>query len=494
MKSLKILLLALILSLLPLTSAAGLTAGYEIFTGSFADTNADGIGDLNGIRSRLDYIDSLGVDGIWLTPVSPSPSYHKYDVTDYMAIDPAFGTLADYDALADACEARGITLLFDLVINHTSAQHPWFLSAVESLQKGELTNPYIGYYQFTQGSGDCLVEGTDWYYAAGFDPGMPELNLDSPAVRDEIKAIAEFWLSHGVGGFRLDAVTHYYDGQLTSNIAFLQWLSETVKLVDPDAFIVAEAWTDEVTILELYKSGVDGLFNFPMSSTGTLSKAMRSEAGQSFANRIVQWQQDIAAVNPLAVAVPFLGNHDQGRIAGVLVNDVQQEKQAAALYLLSPGVPFLYYGEEIGMTGSGDDPNKRLPMLWSATDAAGMCLPPAGATQQQRLKTGVDGQEGDPNSLLSFYRSVLAFRLQYPVFVHGNAITVETPDARLGAFMVTDGQTTLFIAHNFSKDEALFMPSDGMLLKAFDTGDVQSTVTDGGVMIAPRSAAVWALP
>jgi alpha-amylase len=494
LKSLKILLLALLLCLLPLASAVGFSAGYEIFTGSYCDSNSDGIGDLNGILSKLDYIEALGVDGIWLTPVSPSPSYHKYNVADYTAIDPKFGTLADYDALAEACAARGITLIFDLVINHTSSEHPWFLSAVNSLQRGDGLNPYIGYYQFTEGTGDYPVEGTDWYYAAGFGQSMPELNLDNPAVRDEIRAIVAFWLGHGVGGFRLDAVTHYFDGQPESNAAFLEWLDRTVKTIDPEAFIVGEAWTDGNSILELYKSGIDGLFNFPMSSTGTLTNAMRGEGGQVFSQRTVQWQQDIAAINEEAVAVPFLGNHDQGRIAGVLVGDVQQEKQAAALYLLSPGVPFLYYGEEIGMTGSGDDPNKRLPMLWSASDPAGMCQPPEGVTQAQRLKVGVDGQEGDPNSLLKFYRAVLAFRLQHPVFVHGSAALIETADARLSAFTMTDGTETLLIAHNFSHDAALLMLSDGALLTIFDTGVTRSTQGNGGVLLAPRSTAVWALP
>ncbi|MBE0600238.1 MAG: DUF3459 domain-containing protein, partial [Firmicutes bacterium] len=163
-------------------------------------------------------------------------------------------------------------------------------------------------------------------------------------------------------------------------------------------------------------------------------------------------------------------------------------------YLLSPGVPFVYYGEEIGMTGSGDDPNKRLPMLWSTADQAGLCLPPEGATQQQRLQVGVDGQETDANSLLSFYRSVLAFRKQYPVFTLGNAALVQTSDTRLGAFTMADGDMTLVIAHNFSHDTALFMPSDGTLLKSFDTGETPSTEIDGGVWIAPRSTAVWLLP
>lgn len=493
MKYGKAFLLALLLCLLPLTAVAGVNSVYEIFTGSYCDSDGDGIGDLRGIQSKLDYIQALGADSIWLTPVSPSPSYHKYDVTAYCDIDPGFGTLADYDALADDCEARGITLLFDLVINHTSAQHPWFVSAVQSLQSGDLTNPYIDYYQFTQNTGDHPVEGTSWYYAGDFGADMPELNLDSAAVREEIASVAAFWLAHGAGGFRLDAVTHYYDSQPERNRAFLAWLCETVRGIDPDAFIVGEAWTDEVTILDLYQSGIDALFNFPLSSTGALTKAMQRESGQSFANRIVSWQQSIAAINPDAVAAPFLGNHDQGRISGVLRMELQQEKQAAALYLLSPGVPFLYYGEEIGMTGSGDDENKRLPMLWSTTDQTGVCAPPANATQAQRLAAGVDEQENDPDSLLSFYRQVLALRNQYPVFVSGDTELVETADTRLAAFTLTDDKQTLLIAHNFSHDEALFMPSDGSLLAVFDTGDAQSLSAEDGVQLAPRSTAVWAL-
>jgi alpha-amylase len=491
MKTLKLWLLILLLCFLPLAAASGISAAYEVFAGSYCDSDGDGTGDLNGIRSKLDYIQALGVDCLWLTPVTPSPSYHKYDVTDYKDIDPSFGTLADFDALAADCEARGIALLFDLAVNHTSAKHPWFTSAVESLKNGDETNPYIGYYQFTRGVGDHPVEGTDWYYAGDFGADMPELNLDSEAVRGEIANIIAFWLAHGVGGFRLDAVTHYYDSQPESSRAFVAWFCDTVKGIDPDAFIVGEAWTDEAAILGLYQSGIDALFNFPLSSTGALTNAMHSEAGQSFAKRIVSWWQSIEAVNPDAVAAPFLSNHDQGRIAGVLVNDLQREKQAAALYLLSPGVPFIYYGEEIGMTGSGDDPNKRLPMLWSATDSAGMCAPPEGASQVQRLKTGADAQESDPDSLLSFYRQVLALRDRYPVFVHGTAAVAETSDSRLAAFTLTDGGQALLIAHNFASDEALFMPSHGTLAAMFNTGDVASIPSEDGVLIAPLSTAVW---
>ncbi len=494
MKTRAVLPLALLLCALFAFATAQVNAVYEVFTGSFADSDGDGTGDLRGIGEKLDYIQALGVDGLWLTPVCPSPSYHKYDCADYTDIDPAFGTLADYEALADACKARGITLLFDLVVNHTSAEHPWFLSAVQSLQAGNLSDPYIDYYQFTQGGGGHPVEGTDWFYAGDFGPHMPELNLDNPAVREEILSVAAFWLTHGAGGFRLDAVTHYYDAQPEKNRAFLAWLCTGIKELNPDALIVGEAWTEELPILDLYQSGVDALFNFPLASMGALVKAMQNEAGQAFAARIALWQHRVTEINPLAFAAPFLGNHDQGRIAGVLRNDVQLMKQAAALYLLSPGIPFLYYGEELGMTGSGDDPNKRLPMLWSAENPAGVCAPPPGATQAQRLQAGADAQENDPLSLLRFYRSVLQFRSLYPVFTRGSAAVVETGDARLAAFTLADGDTTVCVAHNFSHDEALYMPCNGTLLQTFDTGALQSVPAECGVLLAPRSSAVWRMP
>ena len=201
---------------------------YEVFVYSYQDSNGDGIGDLNGLRNRLDYIEEMGYDGLWLMPIMPSPSYHKYDVMDYKAIDPQYGTLEDMRALVQACHERGIRIIIDLPVNHTSLRHPWFLNAAESLQKRQEDSPYIDYYHFSKDPGAKSVQlnGTKWYYEEQFSGGgMPDLNLDNAAVRNEIQDIMTFWLSDvGVDGFRLDAVTSFYTGDTSRNVAFLNWM------------------------------------------------------------------------------------------------------------------------------------------------------------------------------------------------------------------------------------------------------------------------------
>ena len=247
---------------------------YQIFVYSFCDSNGDGIGDLNGIRSKLDYIQDLGFDEIWLTPVHPSPTYHKYDVTDYYGIDPEFGSLEDYDLLLKECHERGIRVLMDLVVNHTAYAHEWFQKASDYLH--ELPSdwepdpsycPYFDYYQFSREPKDgyAPLQDTNWYYEARFWSGMPDLNLDSPVVREEIQKIASFWFGRGVDGFRLDAVTSYHTGDPEANVGFMKWFCQTCRTLKPDCYIVGEAWTDRNAIAKLYESGIDSLFDFPFA-------------------------------------------------------------------------------------------------------------------------------------------------------------------------------------------------------------------------------------
>ena len=198
---------------------------YQIFVGSFCDSSDDGIGDLNGITSKLDYIQDMGFNGIWLTPIMPSRSYHKYSVEDYYSIDPQFGTMEDFENLSAECDKPVISLLIDLVMNHSSRYHPWFESASQSLRQEPcgapaeedclsetlcpVHNKYVGYYYFEDekpaGSAAWYQTGTKWYQAV-FSENMPELQLDNPDVREEFEQIAKFWLDKGIGGFRLDAV------------------------------------------------------------------------------------------------------------------------------------------------------------------------------------------------------------------------------------------------------------------------------------------------
>lgn len=436
----------------PAQPASGVT--YEIFVASFQDSDGDGRGDLRGVIDRLDYIESLGVSRIWLMPIHPSVSYHKYDVMNYCAIDPAYGTMADFDALTAACRERGIGVMLDLVVNHTSKLHPWFLEACQALRDG-IDSPTVSWYNFTRGEGQHQVSGTDWYYEGQFGDHMPDLNLDNPDVRAEIARIITFWQKHGVTGFRLDAVTSYYTGANDSICDFLTFVCDTARANDPDCCIVGEVWSDEGTILDLYRSGIDSLFNFPFSDNGgAFVQAALNAKGAAAARLLAEWNGKVKAVSPLSMDAPFLTNHDQARAAGMLRLKAPFEKTAAMLYLLAPGCPTVYYGEELGMTGSGRDENKRLPMVWSAAEGAALCNPPADADQNQRLKEGVDVQDGDPDSLLNWYRQLIALRNLAPELIRGDMTAIDLGNPAVACWRVEDEGSAVLALVNTHQTEA----------------------------------------
>jgi len=429
---------------------------YEVFVRSFYDSDNDGIGDLKGVISKLDYIsEDLGADGIWLMPIMPSSSYHKYDITDYYSIDSQYGTLDDFNNLITEAHNRDIHVIIDLVINHTSNQHPWFSKAVESLWTGE-ENQYTDYYNFTteyKGSGYNKITDV-YYYESRFTPDMPDLNLDNPEVRDEISKITKFWMDLGVDGFRLDAVTSYYTGNDTKNIEFMSWLNDNIKEYKEDAYIVGEAWTTSMIINDYYTSGIDSFFNFPFSQfSGTIVKNLNSNLGETFAKDIETWNINIESSNLDAIDSPFLSNHDNARSAGFLMRNLQKEKMAAALYLLMPGNPFIYYGEEIGMTGSGIDPNKRLPMYWSSSDTTGITYTPPGSTQTISEINGVDKQIKDKNSLLNFYKKVLNLKYKYPEIARGKITAIDTQNSEICGYFTQYEGKTIYIFHNLSDKE-----------------------------------------
>lgn len=493
--------------LLPSCAFAMDGAVYEIFVASFYDSDGDGVGDLRGVREKLDYVHELGAENLWLMPISPSPSYHKYDVTDYLTIAPEYGTMDDFDALAAACEERGMGLVIDLVINHSSNLHPWFVSATQSLNiepcgqeicatlpECREHNQYCRYYHFTKdGTGHTIPAADDWTYEGAFGYHMPDFNLDEPLVRQEIKSIMTYWLTHGATGFRLDAVLHYYGENVTQNTAFMVWLNDTGKAIDPDCFFVAEAWKDGGTILKLYESGIDSFFNFPMSdATGTIISQLRKSEGYAIAAKAAQWQADVRAVNPAAIDAPFLSNHDMGRSAGVLVQLQPRMKLAASIYLLMGGTPYIYYGEELGMTGSGIDENKRLPMLWSATDPVGICNPPADADQAQKLTVGADEQADDEASLLSHYRNVLAVRNACPVIASGTMTAIDTGNKTVMALRFEDENSCVEVYHNLSKKIAaeFSVSSEATYIASFEGHSDTKTILDEHTLTLPIESSV----
>lgn len=419
---------------------------YEVFVYSFYDGNGDGIGDLKGLTERLDYINDgdpstdtdLGCTGIWLMPIMPSPSYHKYDVTDYMAIDPQYGTMEDFKAFLEAAHQRGIDVIIDFVMNHTSSDHPWFQEAsgyLRGLEAGEEPDlaacPYVDYYNFSREPSTCKLEGTEWYYEAPFWSGMPDLNLKSEAVRAELEEIVDFWLDLGVDGFRLDAAKEFVSGATNANVEILTWFNDMVKAKKSDAFIVAEVWTDLGTYAQYYASGVS-CFNFAFgNSDGVIPNTVKHVSGadaSSYGRAIMKLQEALAAYDPDYIDSPFYTNHDMGRAAGHYFNEysAQQTKMAQALNLLMSGSTFLYYGEELGMKGSGKDENKRAPMYWSDdAEYPGLCDGPADMEDVAMKFPGFEDQKADGDSIFWFVAQTIRLRNAYPAIARGTAVLEE---------------------------------------------------------------------
>jgi len=459
---------------------------YEIFVRSFYDSDADGLGDLKGILEKFDYLNdgdidsekSLHIGGIWLMPVMPSPTYHKYDVTDYYAVDPQYGTMADFEALTAKCRERDVSLIIDLVLNHTSTQHEWFQSASVSIgippcgeevcKYKELCrehNPLCKYYNFSsepQAGYAQVPLYSNWYYECRFWSGMPDLNLDEPLLRAEIVKIMKFWLDKGVSGFRLDAVTSFYTGNSTKNAAFLAWLKTEASKINRDAYLVGEAWAAQGVIQELYAAGVDSFFNFPFSQIdGLFIPAVRSQKGSGAALKLETWQREVLQISPQSIDAVFLSNHDNGRSAGMLNRDIELEKAAAALYILTPGNAFLYYGEELGMTGSGKDENKRLPMLWSATDKTGIPGPPPNAEFFEQPAQGVAEQLADENSLLNYYIKIIAIKNATPEIARGTLKAIDTGMEGIVAFSCEYNGAKVIVMHNLAESPAsVTLPKD----------------------------------
>ena len=414
---------------------------YEIFVYSFCDSSGDGIGDLRGVISKLDYLQELGINGIWLMPIHPSSSYHKYDVNDYYAIDEQYGTMEDFELLMSECEKRDIKVIMDLVVNHCGSGNPWFLEACDYIRKLRGKEPnledckYYGYFNFsdTQGDGYHYISGTETFYEGQFSASMPDLNWESEDLRADVKAIMEFWMGKGVAGFRVDAAKEFYTGAVSKNVEVLNWLQTTATSIDPDAYMVAEVWENShVLIGEYYKSGFTSIFNYPFGNTdGKLVKVINSRGNAAM---VTTWATALQTANKVYsnsnsnyIDAPFLSNHDVGRIYGFVSGDELRVKMAGAMNIFMSGSVFIYYGEEIGMPGSGDDPSKRAPMYWNAARNDGTTdLPPGCSLPDVGYPFGsLEEQKLEADSVYNYYREAIAIRNALPVISHGS-ITAET--------------------------------------------------------------------
>ena len=412
---------------------------YEVFVYSFYDSDGDGIGDLQGVIEKLDYLTDMGINGIWLMPIMPSTTYHKYDTTDYMDIDPEYGTMEDFDTLLTECHNRGINVIIDLAMNHSSSKHSWFTTATDylkSLPEGAEPDvnecPYIEYYNFSKeyNSGYSSIEGTDWYYEANFWSEMPDLNLSNENVRKEFENIASFWLGKGVDGFRLDAVKEFVSGDTATNVEILTWFNDYVKTDYPDAYIVCECWMDITNYSQYYASGVDSMFDFSFANnSGVIANVVNGKASASaYGRSLAEYAATYASYNPNYINAPFYTNHDLGRSAGYYAgeNSEAQTKMGNALNILMSGNVFIYYGEELGMKGSGIDENKRAPMYWSKDSSAeGMCDGPKDMETVKMKFDSLEEQANDENSIYNYVKDAILLRNQNPEIARGTVTYLE---------------------------------------------------------------------
>lgn len=379
---------------------------YEIWPRSFKDADGDGNGDFKGMTSKLDYLVDLGVNGIWLTPIFEAPSYHGYDFESFTEVEADYGTMEDFDRFLEEAHSRDIRIILDLVINHISNLHPWF---VRSAAREPGFEDYFlwskerpaewGRAWGNEPDPESVWhwhEGRGEYYYGAFGPSQPDVNLRNPRVVEEMNQMAAFWLNKGVDGFRLDAVRYALEdmepgsvdqADTAGTIAYWSQFGDFVKSVKPDALLVAEAWADMPTI-GLYRANGDGLdsaFDFEfgyniiylltgseerVADFGTVGDSTRQTLGRDKLWVNLVNRQEHA---PLGYYAPFLTNHDQVRLMHSLEQDMDRGRVAASLLMTTPGSLYLYYGEEIGITQDrvGDDTYKRAIMQWENSDTAG---------------------------------------------------------------------------------------------------------------------------
>lgn len=456
---------------------------YEVFLYSFYDSNGDGIGDLKGLTHKLDYINDgdattdtdLGCNGIWLMPIFKSTTYHKYDVVDYYSIEEEYGTIEDLKELIAECDKRGIKLIIDMAFNHTSAKHEWFQSAIKSLKTEDCGqaecnveglckkhNKYCDYYMFTQEKSSKVYYDTGaegWYYEGMFWDQMPDLNLENEEVRRELEEVMKYWLDLGVGGFRLDAVGEYYSGATLRNVEVLRWIVDYVKAQSPDNYIVAEIWKDFGTYCRYYDSGIDSCFNFAFAGPeGKIAKVIKQgtakNTGKGYVDALVAVQETLKGYNEEAIDAPFYTNHDMARSAGYYQNDLNKMKLAQAMNLMMNGNVFLYYGEEIGMSGSGRDENKRAPFIWSSESMEGMTKGPAAMEEVVSAFPSVEEQLEDEGSMLNYVKAAIRLRNVFPEIARGDIeVLAEVTDTAVAAMKKTYGEEKCIILMNTSSEE-----------------------------------------
>jgi alpha-amylase len=454
--------LSCVLGLCGLLAVSGVQAGdqalpwwrkavfYEIFVRSFADSTEgplanDGIGDLRGLIGKLDYLNDgnpetktdLGVTALWLMPIMQSPSYHGYDVSNYYRVNPEYGTHEDFKELISEAHKRGIKIIVDMVLNHASSSHSYFESAQSTVSR------YRDWFVWSKKPKDRTgAYGNEaWhqtnheYYYGFFSSSMPDWNLRNPRVTEELHEVARFWIeTMNVDGFRLDAVrylveddTGYIDSEGTH--AWLGKFHAYTKKLDAEAFTVGEVWAETATTASYGPDELDTSFQFELASE--LIKTVNNGVNM----RLDNLMDELGRRFPGYQYATFLSNHDQPRVMTVLGDDPARAKLAATLLMTLPGVPFMYYGEEIGMQGRKPDPDLRTPMHWSAHDNAGFSEnSPWAPLRADYPVVNVAAQQASNDSLWNYYQRLIRMRSSQAALHQGDFTFVPASSKKIFAF------------------------------------------------------------
>ncbi|WP_270913954.1 MULTISPECIES: glycoside hydrolase family 13 protein [unclassified Allofournierella] len=526
---------------------------YQIYPKSFQDTTGSGVGDLQGIIKRLDYLKTLGIDVIWLSPVCASPQVDNgYDISDYRAIDPMFGDLDDMRQLIQEGKKRGIGIMMDLVLNHSSDQHRWFLEA-----KTSRDNPYHDYYVWRDGTPDAFPNdmqatfgGPAWewvpevgqYYFHQFAPQQPDLNWENPALRREIYDMILWWMEQGVEGFRLDVIDQIAkepDNKITNNGPRLH---EFLRELSAETFqkgclvTVGEAWGADIPRAKLY-SAPDGselsmVFQFeqmvldqqPGKDKWDLAPLPFVKMKQSYA----RWQQGLHGCGWNSL---FLDNHDLPRIVSRWGDDgeyrVQSAKLLATMLHGMQGTPYIYQGEELGMTNvrlpleqyqdveihnmykkrlaegypeeeilrsiyaKGRD-NARTPMQWNGQENAGFTTgTPWLPVNPNYTSINAEAALADPDSVFWYYKKLIALRKEYPVFVEGDFTLLEEEHPQLFVYRRSTKNEQILVVCNFSgTDVSWSLPGEWTTAEVLISNypdQVQKTLRPWEAMILHRA-------
>ena len=509
---------------------------YEIYPRSFADSNGDGIGDLNGITSRLDYLQDLGIGAVWITPCFPSPQVDfGYDVSDYEQIDPMYGTLADFDRLVSEASKRDIRVILDLVVNHTSDRHPWFQDSRSSRSSskrdwyvwrdgkadGQSPNNWISLFG---GPAWTLDPGTGQWYYHYFYPQQPDLNWRNPKVEQAMLDVTRFWYRRGVAGFRLDAVdTLFEDPQLrdnpplpgTDNLGRPRQneihdkklpevhdvLRKLRRVADEfDAVLVGETWTSDIAELKAYYGAHGDEVQLPMD----FMFAMVNRLSAPEFRKQIAWLEDVGGWPTYVVT-----NHDTVRSYDRYGDGVHNDaiaKVVASLYLTLRGTPITYYGEELGMTNNDPtrredvkDPigrigwpkekgrdGERTPMQWDATANSGFSTGTPWLPVPASYKTrNVASERLDPGSILNLYRRLYALRRSNPALRDGAYVALAPDDQNVLAYLRRSDKAAVLVALNMSGAQQTLHPG---LAAAGERAE------SGKVLIGTRRPAGKSLP